>query len=298
MADPRILVVEDDPDCADALRETLDASGHRSLWAATPAAALEAVGRDDGIGILVLDLRLPELDGVRLLSRLRATAGARGPSIQGILSSGAATPADLDGAMRSGVLAFLPKPIDRVALLNAVGDGAVRYRALERDRQARAALAERCRRLEGTLTEVAHEVAELVARPPAVPAPHMSGHEDAPGLAQASRALQCRRLQRDAERQDRVLGKLAVDASEWRVLLALLDAELTAASGGMPATSLALASGASASAGLRRIAALEGRGLLERADDPADGRRAVLRLSGAGRVLGLEALRGLSEGMA
>jgi len=262
----RILVVEDDPDCAANLCETLDDAGHANLWAASPAEALAAIGREQRIGIVVLDLRLPELDGIQLLARLREAAGGRGGSIQGILASGAATSADLDGAMRSGVLAFVPKPVDRIALLNAVVDASQRYRSCERDRLARSSLAERCRQLEGALTEVAQEVAELTFLPPAVPLDPTSPTSSAPGLEHAWRELQCRRLQNEARQMDRLLARLAIDAVEWRVLLALLEADL--GPGDAPATSIALACGTSPSAGLRRIAALETRGLVERCGIP------------------------------
>ncbi|HWK45045.1 MAG TPA: response regulator [Stellaceae bacterium] len=287
-----ILVVEDDPDCAAGLCEALADAGHPSLWAASPAEALAAIGRDQRIGIVVLDLRLPELDGIQLLARLREAVGCRGGSLQGILSSGAATSSDIDGAMRSGVLAFVPKPVDRIALLNAVVDAAERYRARERDRLARASLAERCRQLEGTLTEVAQEVAELTFLPPRAPRASTDAVAPAPNLDRAWRELQCRRLQSEARQMDRLLGRLAIDGVEWRVLLALLEADL--GPGEVPVTSIALACGTSPSAGLRRITALEARGFVERCGDPGDGRRALVRLTGPGRLICHDAIKSIA----
>jgi DNA-binding MarR family transcriptional regulator len=91
---------------------------------------------------------------------------------------------------------------------------------------------------------------------------------------------------------DRLLERLSVDALEWRILLALMDADL--AGEAMPATSVALACGTSSSAGLRRIAALEARGLLERVEDPADGRRALLHITEPGRTLCQDAIQAIA----
>lgn len=278
----RILVVEDDLACAEAVCEILDDAGHPNLWTAGPPEALAAVGRDPTIGVILLDLHLPEIDGVRLLSQIQTAAGPRAASIQTILCSGAAGLGDLDAAMRSGVGAFLAKPLGRADLLNATVDAARRYADLERDRTLRSGLVERCRRLEDTMGDVARELAELTGLPTAT-RPDPVAPADAPGVDQAWHALQCARLQREAQNMDRLLGRFGIDPTAWRILLALREAEL--ADGDASATGIALASGASATAGLRRIAELEGRELVSRQADPCDARRAMLQLTAEGRSM-------------
>jgi DNA-binding response OmpR family regulator len=70
MNSARILVVEDDATLGDGLRQTLTAQGYRASWARTGAEALE-LARDPH-DIVLLDLTLPDLDGVEVCRRLRA----------------------------------------------------------------------------------------------------------------------------------------------------------------------------------------------------------------------------------
>lgn len=278
-----ILVVEDDKASAEALRELLDDSGYASSWAASPGEAIDAIGRDNRIAIAVLDLRLPELDGVRLLGRLREAVGERGSSLQAILCSGNAEARDLDFAMRSGFSAFVPKPIDRADFLNAIEDAARRYRQLEQDRQSRDGLLDRFRKLEDSFGSMARDVASLVAIPiPNAEDTNSTPEESAPSLERAWQGLHCKRLLEEARQLDAVLVRHKLDAAEWRLLLSVFEAELGDES--ISATSAAIAAGASASSGLRRVASLAERGFIVRSGDEGDGRRALLRLTEAGRA--------------
>lgn len=293
-----ILVVEDDSACAEALGEILGDSGYPSCHAASPGEAIAMIGRDPRIGVTVLDLHLPEMDGLKLLAELRAGMTQRGPSLQAILCSGAAELKDMDGAMRLGVAAFLPKPVDRVGLLNAVTDAARRYRELERDRAARDGLINRFRVLEDGLTTAMREMAAMAELPPSY-APSNTGFartDPAPSVDRAWQAQHCKRLLDEARVLDRLFSRLSIEQVGWRVLLALFEADLGA--GEASATNIALASGASASAGLRRIAELEERSLIVRREDPADGRRIVLGLTDAGRLFCRDAIQTIAAARA
>lgn len=294
MTKPRILVVEDDPACAEGLQEVLEECGYTTVWAKAPHEAVEAIGREERIGVVILDLRLPELDGVRLLSKLRAAAaGGRGASLQAILCSGNADPRDLDSAMRSGFSAFIPKPIARTDLLNAVADSVRRYSKSEQDRASRDGLLNRFRKLEDSFGGLAREVASMSNLPLAEA---LGKQEDSgnphPALDKAWHAVQCRRLMHEARQTDALLTRLQIEDAEWRLLLSLFEAELEGKE--ISATSLALAAGASASAGLRRVAALTQRGLVFRAEDRSDARRALVELTESGRKLCRNALESIA----
>src|SRR4029453_13834384 len=71
MATARILVVEDDTTIGGGLRDTLASQGYETRWAVTGAEALELASSDPP-DLVLLDLRLPDLDGVEVCRRLRA----------------------------------------------------------------------------------------------------------------------------------------------------------------------------------------------------------------------------------
>ncbi|MFD4293236.1 response regulator transcription factor [Rhodococcus sp. NPDC058505] len=67
----RVLIVEDDTDVLTALRRGLELSGFETVTAEDGAAALRAVNEHDP-DLIVLDLSLPVLDGVGVVTALRA----------------------------------------------------------------------------------------------------------------------------------------------------------------------------------------------------------------------------------
>jgi DNA-binding response OmpR family regulator len=66
---PRLLVVEDDDDIVDALREGLDREGFDVTIARS---GREVVGAMDGVDLVLLDLGLPDVDGADVCRALRA----------------------------------------------------------------------------------------------------------------------------------------------------------------------------------------------------------------------------------
>jgi len=74
-----ILVVEDDPAVALALEVALKGEGYLPLMAATGDKGLE-IGMRQAPDLLILDVRLPGIDGFELLRRLRAV-GSKAPVI-------------------------------------------------------------------------------------------------------------------------------------------------------------------------------------------------------------------------
>jgi two-component system, LuxR family, response regulator FixJ len=79
-------------------------------------------GRVTEASCLILDLRMPNLDGLQLQQRLKETT----PSIPVIFFSAHAGNEEEDQALRSGAVAFLRKPVHRDDLLRVI------HMALER----------------------------------------------------------------------------------------------------------------------------------------------------------------------
>ncbi len=68
-----ILVVDDDPGTVKLLRLALEAEGYRVITAADGLAAVEAAQREHP-SLVILDRRLPGLDGTEVCRRLRTTS--------------------------------------------------------------------------------------------------------------------------------------------------------------------------------------------------------------------------------
>ena len=68
---PKILVIEDEPEIRRFLRTTLANSGYRMLESQNGADGLEQAAGESPAAVL-LDLGLPDMDGLSVIGKLRA----------------------------------------------------------------------------------------------------------------------------------------------------------------------------------------------------------------------------------
>ena len=68
-----VLLVEDEAHIAEAIQFNLEAEGHEVAWVATGRAAIERLGVDPPVDLVILDLMLPEMGGFEVARRARAT---------------------------------------------------------------------------------------------------------------------------------------------------------------------------------------------------------------------------------
>ena len=148
-----VFVVDDDPSVRTALVRTLTSAGYRVRDFAAAQAFLDS-GSHQQPGCLILDLRLPDLDGMALYERLRA-AGAWMPVI--FLTGFGDIPTSVE-AMKSGAMDFLPKPVADEVLLAAVEAALVEEARRRADRVEQAEIAGRL----ATLTARERQVMQLV----------------------------------------------------------------------------------------------------------------------------------------
>jgi DNA-binding response OmpR family regulator len=113
----RILIVEDDPPARTLLRELLESEGYRVECAGDGLAALFAVQAGE-IALVLLDLRLPYVDGLRVCRLLRRLE--RGAHLPVILATAAAGPEQRAAALAAGATDYLAKPFTIDALLACV----------------------------------------------------------------------------------------------------------------------------------------------------------------------------------
>lgn len=112
---PVLLVVDDDPDAVDLMRELLTEDGYEVVTAGSVDEAHEAL-EIRFVDLLLTDERLGRGTGTRLLQSARE----RVPSLGGILITGYADLECAVRAMRAGALDLLQKPLRKEALLAAV----------------------------------------------------------------------------------------------------------------------------------------------------------------------------------
>ncbi len=112
-----ILIVDDDPALSEALGETVRSLGSQARIAASGKEALAVLAREPIDGVL-LDLRMPGMDGLELLARLRERSG---PPPVAVLTAHA-TAANTIEAMRLGAFDHLIKPIGRSDLARLLGE--------------------------------------------------------------------------------------------------------------------------------------------------------------------------------
>jgi DNA-binding response OmpR family regulator len=68
----KVLIVDDEPDILQLVKLYLEKEGYRTVTATTGTAALKLV-KDERPDLVILDLMLPELDGLEVCKRIRAT---------------------------------------------------------------------------------------------------------------------------------------------------------------------------------------------------------------------------------
>ncbi|HKD39013.1 MAG TPA: response regulator [Myxococcaceae bacterium] len=101
----KILLIEDDEDVAEVLAEAFAAGGHEIAIALTGEDGLARLVRDHPDAI-VLDVRLPGLNGVDVLRQIRSLD----PGLPVIIMTGLATPGELTEIRRLGVTEIVEKP--------------------------------------------------------------------------------------------------------------------------------------------------------------------------------------------
>jgi DNA-binding response OmpR family regulator len=68
-----ILLVEDEAHIAEAIEYNLEAEGHEVAWVVDGPSAVERLGADPPVDLVILDLMLPEMNGFEVARRARAS---------------------------------------------------------------------------------------------------------------------------------------------------------------------------------------------------------------------------------
>ena len=106
----KILIIDDDAAFSAGLAETVTDLGHEALTAATGEVGLNQI-ESDGITLVFLDLRMPDLDGLEVLKRIKENIEHRETPV--IILTAFADSTNTIEAMRLGAFDHLTKPVAR-----------------------------------------------------------------------------------------------------------------------------------------------------------------------------------------
>jgi CheY-like chemotaxis protein len=114
-----LLLVEDESHLRDAMARVLSHAGYTVLAAASGADALRLGAERPDIAVIVTDIRLPDMYGRRLASRVVSERGASAPPVGVVYVSGNAHETEDDGALSPNER-FLAKPFEFEDLLACI----------------------------------------------------------------------------------------------------------------------------------------------------------------------------------
>ena len=112
-----ILIVDDDLRIQELLMRWLRAEGHTLRFAEDSNAAVESIAKEHPT-VIVCDVHMPGANGLWLADRVRAIA----PTTAIVIATGDQDVPPVE-SLRKGVVAYMVKPFQRDAFLNAVSKG-------------------------------------------------------------------------------------------------------------------------------------------------------------------------------
>jgi CheY-like chemotaxis protein len=105
----RILIVEDNADAREALREALEQAGHQIFEATSGSSGVEsALAHHPDVALI--DIGLPGIDGYEVARRIRSASEARGMML--VALTGYGSPEDRRRSAQAGFDAHLVKPLN------------------------------------------------------------------------------------------------------------------------------------------------------------------------------------------
>lgn len=116
----RILVAEDNMIGRELVLRILDRLGHSAVAVGTGREALEALERET-FDLVVMDVEMPDMDGLEAAEAIRERKGTAYRRIPILAVTAHAMAGDKERFLAAGMDAYLPKPITRAGLDEAIG---------------------------------------------------------------------------------------------------------------------------------------------------------------------------------
>jgi len=115
---PRILVIDDEPAIRETMRMTLEYEGYECLTASSGTEGLATIERELP-DLVFLDIKMPGLDGLETLGRIRASSD----TLPVVIVSAHGTANTALEAGRLGAFRFIEKPLSKDYVLDAAREG-------------------------------------------------------------------------------------------------------------------------------------------------------------------------------
>ena len=112
---PSILIVDDEKNQRELLSKFFEKQGYKT-FAASTATEAEEIFRKQGFDSAIIDLKLPDFDGIELLRRLRSID----PDLGAVILTAYGTISAAAEGIKSGAAEFMEKPVDLANLAKVI----------------------------------------------------------------------------------------------------------------------------------------------------------------------------------
>ena len=128
MAIGNVLLVDDEVPFVETMVKRLDKREAQINTAFSGAEALEKLGNIAGVEVVILDVKMPDMDGIETLREIKR----RYPLVEVVMLTGHATVETAIEGIKLGAFDYLMKPCDMEILISKVSEAASRKREQER----------------------------------------------------------------------------------------------------------------------------------------------------------------------
>ena len=105
-----ILIIDDDSKNIFALAAVLKSKKYACVSAYTAAAGFEILSKEKNIGVVLMDIMMPEMDGYEAIGKMKETEGLK--NIPVIAVTAQAMPGDREKCIEAGASGYIAKPIN------------------------------------------------------------------------------------------------------------------------------------------------------------------------------------------
>ena len=115
-----ILIIDDDSRNTFALTAVLRSKGYQTVSAPGMKEAFDLLNKDSNVGIILLDMMMPDMDGYQALPKLKEDE--RWANIPVVAVTAQAMTGDRERCLAAGADAYLSKPVDVDQLLDVLNE--------------------------------------------------------------------------------------------------------------------------------------------------------------------------------